>query len=132
MENIIQVPPVSAKEGKVALYDYGMILVNEIEQAHDTLWETSTNSDDDEETLKSRSAGIYAEVCQELTEGKPTYSNDGARKAAASYNESRDPLVRELKSKIRSNARLKSAGVARIEALNNRLKLVNAFLRGGE
>lgn len=124
------IKPVSAKEGKVAVYDYGMILVSQIEQAHDALWETSSDSDVDTEQLDARTADIYTQVCQETVEGKALFSNDGARKAEAAKRAGADPVIRELKRKIRTNARDTSADKARVEALNNRLKIVIAFLRG--
>lgn len=130
MEEPIKI--VSASEGKVAVYDYGMALVGQIERAHDAMWETTDSADVDEEQLKGRANGIYSEVCQEEKDGKPVFTNDGARKAEASKREQTDLVMKELKARARTKARNASNAKARVEALNNRLKIVVAFLRGEE
>ena len=85
------------------------------------------------EEIAGHEAAIYDEICSELDEstGKPVYSNDGARKAAALKRQLNHVELVAARNALRSKTREAVKLEAAIATLTSSVSLRKAFLHGG-
>ncbi len=85
-----------------------------------------------EAAIAARESGIYSKVCLEVKEdGKPKYSNDTAREAAAAVIVAQDAVLVSARSIWEKDMQAIYALEASAESLRQQVSLYRAYLHGG-
>ncbi len=107
-----------------------LTLTDDIETKQNELIDLNNETEDVQRQIRVRNADIVTEISSEKLDGKPIFSNEGARNAELAKRSDGDPFIKELQKNATKASNLKTQVSNEISKLQSQASLYKAFLNG--